>query len=152
MNALDAAVLGYSAVSALRQQLASSTRVHGIITGGEHWSPNGECARMIACAVADRLALTAIPASSKLVFGVRAGSAPELAVLIPRVLACFQAAALSTGCSYTVQGENLYLELRHSRGLASAFRDYALGEWANEGYTVPEGTMVPASTDFVSTR
>lgn len=42
INALDAAVQGYVNVSTLRQQLPTTTRVHGIIGGGEHWAPNGE--------------------------------------------------------------------------------------------------------------
>jgi len=40
-NALDAAVLAYSSVSALRQQLKPEVRVHGIIEGRD-WVPNGE--------------------------------------------------------------------------------------------------------------
>ena len=42
VNALDAAVGAYSAINALRQQLPSDVRVHGIITGGEEMSVNGK--------------------------------------------------------------------------------------------------------------
>lgn len=42
INALDAAFVAYSAISALRQQTPDGTRVHGIITGSDEWSANGE--------------------------------------------------------------------------------------------------------------
>ena len=38
-NALDAAVLGYNNISALRQQLKPTHRVHGIFEGKD-WAPN----------------------------------------------------------------------------------------------------------------
>lgn len=38
-NALDAAVLAYNNISALRQQLRPTHRVHGIIEGKD-WAPN----------------------------------------------------------------------------------------------------------------
>lgn len=38
-NALDAAVLGYNNISALRQQLKPTCRVHGIFEGKD-WAPN----------------------------------------------------------------------------------------------------------------
>ncbi len=38
-NALDAAVLGYNNISALRQQLRPTHRVHGIFEGKD-WAPN----------------------------------------------------------------------------------------------------------------
>lgn len=40
INALDAAVQGYTAVSMLRQQLEPNMRVHGVIYGSETWAPN----------------------------------------------------------------------------------------------------------------
>ena len=40
-NALDAAVLAYNNVSALRQQLKPTVRVHGIFEG-DNWAANGE--------------------------------------------------------------------------------------------------------------
>ncbi|KAG6855820.1 hypothetical protein H0H87_010582 [Tephrocybe sp. NHM501043] len=40
-NALDAAVLGYNNISALRQQLLPTHRVHGIIEGKD-WAPNSK--------------------------------------------------------------------------------------------------------------
>jgi metal-dependent amidase/aminoacylase/carboxypeptidase family protein len=40
INALDAAVLAYSSISVLRQQIKPDHRVHGIIEG-KNWTPNG---------------------------------------------------------------------------------------------------------------
>ena len=41
-NALDAAVLAYTNISVLRQQLKPSHRVHGIFEGKD-WAPNSTC-------------------------------------------------------------------------------------------------------------
>ena len=41
-NSLDAAVLAYNNISALRQQLPPTHRVHGIIEGKD-WAPNSKC-------------------------------------------------------------------------------------------------------------
>jgi metal-dependent amidase/aminoacylase/carboxypeptidase family protein len=40
VNALDAAVLAYSNISALRQQTHPDSRIHGIIMGSEEWVCN----------------------------------------------------------------------------------------------------------------
>lgn len=42
INALDAAVLAYNNISALRQQVNPSHRIHGIIQGSEDWVCNSE--------------------------------------------------------------------------------------------------------------
>ena len=39
-NALDAAFVAYSSISALRQQIKPDHRVHGVIEGKD-WAPNG---------------------------------------------------------------------------------------------------------------
>ncbi len=41
INALDAAVAAYLNVSLLRQQISSTNRIHGTISGSEGWSGNG---------------------------------------------------------------------------------------------------------------
>jgi metal-dependent amidase/aminoacylase/carboxypeptidase family protein len=97
------------------------------------------------------LASTAIPASSQLLYGIRAPTAKDLAPLVPRVLSCFAAGALATGCSYMKEGQNLYLELQQNRGLARVFSEYAQEEWGSEGYQTPESVPTTASTDFVFT-
>jgi len=78
-NALDAIVLAYTNVNALRQHVRESSRIHGIILkGGE--APN------------------IIPAYTQARFLVRAEDMHYLEELKEKVLDCFLAAALATGC------------------------------------------------------
>uniref|UniRef100_UPI0037E89F28 peptidase M20 domain-containing protein 2-like n=1 Tax=Semicossyphus pulcher TaxID=241346 RepID=UPI0037E89F28 len=79
VNALDAAVLAYNNISALRQQLKPEWRLHGIIKhGGE--KPN------------------IIPAYTELQFYLRTPLVEDLCVLKAKAEACFRAAAVATGC------------------------------------------------------
>ncbi|MCU0310396.1 MAG: M20 family metallopeptidase [Acidimicrobiales bacterium] len=83
-NALDAAVLGYSAVAALRQHIRPDERVHGVFTdGGDR--PN------------------IVPAHAAMQWYVRAGTLERLEPLKARVLDALRSGALATGC-----------ELRHT--------------------------------------
>jgi amidohydrolase len=79
INALDAMVTGFTALGALRQQLPSDTRVHGIITNGGTL-PN------------------VVPDHTEAVLMVRANTPERVAAVVPRVRACFDGAALATGC------------------------------------------------------
>jgi len=79
VNALDALMLGWSAMSALRQLVRSDSRIHGIITDG------GQASNVIPERAAARIV-------------VRAGDPSYLGDLRRRVLACFEGAATSTGC------------------------------------------------------
>lgn len=79
-NALDAAVLGYINVAALRQQIRPEERVHGVfLDGGD--KPN------------------IIPAHASSHWYVRAGTLAALEALKVRVLACLQAGADAAGCT-----------------------------------------------------
>lgn len=79
-NALDAAVLGYVNVAALRQHIRPDERIHGIFTeAGE--APNVVPARAAAC------------------WYVRSPSVRGLQKLKARVLACLQAGADAAGCT-----------------------------------------------------
>ena len=82
-NALDAAVQAYNNVSMLRQALYARDRVHGTITYGGG-APN------------------VIPAFTSMSWYIRADSDERLAELRPKVMACFEAAALATGCRLEV--------------------------------------------------
>jgi amidohydrolase len=79
-NALDAAVLGYVNVAALRQHIEATDRVHGIFTEGGR-KPN---------IVPDRAAME---------WMVRSGRLATLGPLQERVVACLEAGAAATGCS-----------------------------------------------------
>ena len=78
-NALDAAVLGYLNVAALRQHIRPNERVHGIFTiGGD--KPN------------------IVPALAETHWMVRSPSIRTLAPLKERVAACLEAGAVAAGC------------------------------------------------------
>jgi amidohydrolase len=79
VNALDALLLGWSAMSALRQLVRPDSRIHGIITDG------GQAANVIPERAAARIV-------------VRAADPSYLGDLRRRVLACFEGAATATGC------------------------------------------------------
>jgi amidohydrolase len=83
-NALDAAVLGYVNVAALRQHIESGERIHGIITeGGER--PN------------------IVPHLTRAEWIVRSTTVARLEELKVRVQACLQAGADAAGCEMAVE-------------------------------------------------
>ena len=79
INAADAFTIAQVAIGLLRQQLPSSVRVHGMMTSG------GEAPNAIAERTEGR-------------WYVRAETLAELAEVEPRVMRCFEAGALATGC------------------------------------------------------
>lgn len=79
INALDAAVAAYTNVSHLRQALYPTDKVHGVITYG------GAAANVI-------------PAFTSMSWYIRAESEARFEELKAKVLACFEAAAVGTGC------------------------------------------------------
>ncbi len=84
LNALDAFVQSYVNVSTLRQHLLPTDKIHGIIThGGE--APN------------------IIPAYTRSSWYVRAQNRARLDELLPRVLACFEAGAQASGCTFEME-------------------------------------------------
>jgi len=102
-NALDAAVLSYNAVAALRQHIRPSERVHGIfVRGGD--KPN------------------IVPAYAEMDWYVRSDTLDTLQPLKKRVQECFEGAALSTGCSVEVEWANhAYADMRDSQVLLQAY-------------------------------
>ncbi|MEN8238302.1 MAG: M20 family metallopeptidase [Actinomycetota bacterium] len=108
LNALDAAVLAYMNISALRQQILESDRVHGIITRGGA-APN------------------VIPAHTSMVFNVRSQTDERLDELFPKIEACFEAAALATGCTYEVtESGHRYKDLRTDKVMAELYERNSL--------------------------
>ena len=81
-NALDAAVLGYTAVGALRQHIESTDRVHGVFRKGGD-KPN------------------IVPEHVTMEWMVRSARLASLDALKPRVLAAWEGAATATGCTCT---------------------------------------------------
>ena len=82
INAGDAMAITQVAIGLLRQQFRPGDQVHGITTYG------GQAANIIPESVTGR-------------FMCRSTSLAGLAVLEPRVMACFEAGALATGASFT---------------------------------------------------
>jgi len=107
VNALDALVLAYQGVAALRQHIRATERIHGIFTEA------GDAPNVVPERTAGR-------------FYVRAASSAELEELKPRVEGCFRAGASATGCDVEVRwGAADYLDIRYNEPLASAFRGNA---------------------------
>ncbi|TBU24297.1 aminoacylase 1-like protein 2 [Dichomitus squalens] len=125
-NALDAAVLAYTNISVLRQQLKPSHRVHGIFEGKD-WAPN------------------IIPDYSKMTWYVRAPTRAEVEVAVPRVTACFEAAGLATGCKVKLEKTNVTYDLRQNKALSDECADIFLKKFGPVDY---EYGIKSASTDF----
>jgi amidohydrolase len=104
INALDALVIAYQSISALRQHIKGDQRIHGIITDG------GQAPNIVPEHAAGR-------------FYVRAADADALAELKGRVASCFEAGAQATGAELEVDwGEVDYLDIRFNPPLAESFR------------------------------
>jgi len=128
-NALDAAVLGYNAVGALRQHIATSDRIHGVfIEGGE--KPN------------------IVPDHTVAEWYVRSANGASLQVLKQRVLACLEGGAAASGCRMEVHPTcPEYSDLQTNRALIDLYRanSAALGRPIAEPSPT---TRVVASTDM----
>ena len=104
-NALDAAVLGYNAVAALRQHIKPGERVHGV------FGPSGEPANVV-------------PGFSTMHWMVRAPTWPGLEALDERVCACLEAGAMAAGCACNFKAKGQpYYDVRHNLPLAKAWQD-----------------------------
>lgn len=104
INALDALVIAYQAVGALRQHIRASERIHGIITDG------GQAPNIVPERAAGR-------------FYVRAKDLEDLEPLKARVEACFQGGAAATGAELELKwGDVDYLDLRYNPPLAECFQ------------------------------
>jgi len=104
VNALDACIGTFNAVSMMRQQMRPDCRVHGIITNG------GAAANII-------------PESAAAVFYVRAPRIEVMWDLYKRVVACAEGAAKAAGATVTVtQGaDNVYEPLKRNQTLLDLF-------------------------------
>jgi len=117
INALDAAVLSYTGIGVLRQQVRSDARIHGIITHGGQ-APN------------------IIPDYAAVRFFVRALDLAYLDELSRRAVACFEAAAQATGCRVQITPATKdYHPYKPVYGLAELFQRNleSLGETVDQG-------------------
>jgi amidohydrolase len=104
INALDALVIAYNTIAALRQHIRDSARIHGIITDGGQM-PN------------------VVPNHSQGIFLVRAEDQAYLDDLKRRVVACFEAGATATGARLELRWDSVeYAPLRANKAMADVFR------------------------------
>ena len=82
--------MAYAGVSALRQQMKPTYRVHGIIVGREEWTPNGAQKSFLLARVAFTRILPVIPDHATMRWNVRAPTKEEASDLAERVKNCFQ--------------------------------------------------------------
>ncbi len=129
-NALDAAVLGYVNVAALRQHIRPDERIHGIFTdAGE--KPN------------------IVPRRAAATWYVRSPTISSLQPLKQRVMACLEGAASACGCQMDSTWDgHTYAEVRDNERLATAYAT----NMAELGRTVVDprvtGRPVLGSTDM----
>jgi amidohydrolase len=103
VNALDACIQMFNAVSMMRQQMRPDCRVHGIITNG------GAAANII-------------PEHAAATFYVRAPRIDTMWELYKRVVACAEGAARASGASVKVtQHDNAYEPLKRNQTLLDLF-------------------------------
>jgi amidohydrolase len=103
INALDAVLMLFNATNALRQQIRSDARIHGIITDGGK-APN------------------IIPDFACAKFYIRSADRSYTNELTFRMQACAEGAAMQTGCTLSViPYEYSYDELRTNEALSSVF-------------------------------
>jgi amidohydrolase len=123
VNALDALITAYNAISALRQHIRDSARIHGVITDGGK-APN------------------VVPGHSAASFLVRAEDDAYLDELKEKVMACFEAGARATGCRMEHRWAPVqYSAMRTNDPLAAAFR----GNMTTLGRKLPEKESARAS-------
>ena len=116
-NALDAVILAFNNVNALRQQIRPDARIHGIITHGGK-APN------------------IIPDHAAALFYVRALDMAYLEEIYQKVLGCFEAAAMATGTRHQVKRAGSdYHPHKINYALAELFRKNleALGTQVDQG-------------------
>jgi amidohydrolase len=104
INALDALILAYNAIGALRQHIRSSARIHGVISDG------GQAANVV-------------PDHSAASFMVRAEDDAYLEELKGKVIACFEAGARASGARLEYRwSENQLAAIRTNGPLAEAHK------------------------------
>jgi amidohydrolase len=129
-NALDAAVLGYMAVSALRQHILPSERVHGIfIRGGS--KPN------------------IVPHDAATEWYVRSDTMSSLQELKPRVLSALEAGAHACGCSVRHEWDpNPYADMVTNNNMSAMYINNAASLGRSVVLPGSNGHRVVGSTDM----
>jgi len=120
VNALDACIQTFNAISMLRQQVRPECRIHGIITHG------GAAANII-------------PEYAAATFYVRAPRIDTMWDLYRRVVACAEGAARAAGAGLKViQPDNVYEPLTSSRVMLDLFAANMRRVGLTEGTPIPD--------------
>lgn len=130
VNALDAFVSAYNNISTLRQQFEPGDRVHGVVDQGGA-APN------------------VIPDLTVSRWIVRAATAARFEILREKVLACFAAAATSTGCRLEIEYEGEpYVDLISNPTMTALFAANAVALGRAMPTTHELGRPAAASSDM----
>ena len=127
-NALDAAVLGYNAIAALRQHIRDDERIHGVFTDGGA-KPN------------------IVPVTAATEWYVRSTNLTSLEALKDRVVACLRAGAAAAGCDIDIEwADPAYADMNDNPTLLDRY----LANLGTLGRTVASdpGARVVGSTDM----
>ena len=130
INALDAFVGAYNNISTLRQQFESGDRVHGVITEGGG-APN------------------VIPDLTRSRWIVRAATADRFDAIKQKVLACFEAAAQSSGCRLEIEYEGEpYVDLISNPVMTALFAANCIALGRSMPTFADSGIETSASSDM----
>ena len=130
VNAGDALVVAQAAIGLMRQHIRPTDRVHGIVTrGGE--APN------------------VVPAHTSARYYVRASTLDDLGDIRGKVLRCFEAGAIATGCTLRIDDSaRPYADVRHDGALAALYQANAEALGRRFVRPRPEFSRFAASTDM----
>jgi len=106
VNALDAVILTFNGVSALRQQIRPDARIHGIVTDGGQ-------------------AVNIIPERAAMALGVRSLDNTYVRELVGRVEACARGAAEATGTTLEISRDLFHDGIKFNPALAEIVKENA---------------------------
>ena len=129
-NALDAAVLGYMNIAAMRQHIRPNERLHGVFTKAGD-KPN------------------IVPSDTEMDWYVRSGTIASLQPLKQRVLTCLESAATACGCTMSHQwGDNAYADMIDNGPMVQSYAANAARLGRTVLDPVTSGRRVVGSTDM----
>ncbi len=129
-NALDAAVLGYMNVAALRQHIRPNERIHGIFTKAGD-KPN------------------IVPSDTEMDWYVRSGTMASLQPLKQRVITALESGATACGCTMSHQWlDNPYADMIDNGPMVQAYAANAIRLGRTVLDPVTSGRRVVGSTDM----
>ena len=129
-NALDAAVLGYMNVAALRQHIKPNERIHGIFTHGGD-KPN------------------IVPSFAAAEWYVRSPTLKSLDALKPRFVSCLEAGATASGCDMEIEWQDpAYADMVDNQAMLALYTANAAITGRELLTPSTDGPQVVGSTDM----